>query len=190
MIVRLVDVHRGITFWPGHERSARSISRIVGEDGGKLYLGRYPNSRDTDIGSPYVSFESGVVSQDHAEIELDPDGMWWLKDVGSSSGTYINHVRLSRPDEIVERHALEDGDIIQLGGNGHENKNRRNTQGVERMKFRVHTTESTFGTASHFPNSTSSSPSSSSNAGRDVSEFLNRTPLTHSNLRRVGSKHR
>lgn len=40
---------------------------------------------------------------------------FFLKDTKSSSGTFINHMRLSPPGQESVAHILKDGDIIQLG---------------------------------------------------------------------------
>jgi len=51
------------------------------------------------------------VSRDHAEITLDPDGTYVLKDRASRYGTYVNG------DQVTE-HSLEHGDRIRLGRSG------------------------------------------------------------------------
>ena len=57
--------------------------------------------------------ESTIVMQDkfmsgkHAEIKAE-NGMWILRDVGSTNGTYVNNKR-------VDRHELVDNDFIKFG---------------------------------------------------------------------------
>lgn len=49
------------------------------------------------------------VSRRHALIHLQGDGEWWLVDLGSSNGTYVNRARISQP--IL----LRDGDRLDFG---------------------------------------------------------------------------
>jgi adenylate cyclase len=49
------------------------------------------------------------VSRRHAIIHAQHEGEFWLLDLGSSNGTYINGRRLSKPSR------LRNGDIIQIG---------------------------------------------------------------------------
>jgi hypothetical protein len=48
-----------------------------------------------------------TVSREHAIIEREPDG-FYLRDLESLNGTYVNRVR-------VTRHRLADGDEVQVG---------------------------------------------------------------------------
>ena len=74
-----------------------------------IHLGK-PNGQippDIDVaGFP----DSEVVSRVHADIRVEGDA-YYIEDVGSSNGTYINHVPLLRGN----RHRLRAGDRIALG---------------------------------------------------------------------------
>ena len=74
-----------------------------------VHLGK-PNDRippDIDVsGFP----DSEIVSRIHADIRLEGDA-YYLEDVGSSNGTYINNV----PLPMGNRHRLRPGDRIALG---------------------------------------------------------------------------
>ncbi|KKF94563.1 E3 ubiquitin-protein ligase DMA2 [Ceratocystis platani] len=61
-----------------------------------------------------IGFKSKVVSRRHCEFWCD-EGKWYIKDVKSSSGTFLNHVRLSPPGQESKPWRVKDGDIIQLG---------------------------------------------------------------------------
>ncbi|KAG5914277.1 hypothetical protein E4U61_005940 [Claviceps capensis] len=61
-----------------------------------------------------VGFKSKVVSRRHCEFWCE-DGKWFIKDVKSSSGTFLNHIRLSPPSQESKAYPVNDGDIIQLG---------------------------------------------------------------------------
>ena len=61
-----------------------------------------------------VVFRSKVVSRNHAKMWCSK-GQWYLQDVGSSSGTFLNHIRLSPPNMESTPYTLKDGDIVQLG---------------------------------------------------------------------------
>ncbi|KAG8851318.1 hypothetical protein FRB96_009383 [Tulasnella sp. 330] len=113
-----------------HLESARSlhfepIIRDVKVGGPPLRVGRFtdratnpprgnglnPNDKNSDK----VAFRSKVVSRAHAELWVQGKGMFFLKDTKSSSGTFINHMRLSPPGQESVAHILKDGDVIQLG---------------------------------------------------------------------------
>lgn len=53
---------------------------------------------------------SDIVSRIHADIRVEGDS-YFIEDVGSSNGTYVNHTPLSRGN----RHRLRAGDRISLG---------------------------------------------------------------------------
>ncbi|KAG2028359.1 SMAD/FHA domain-containing protein, partial [Suillus americanus] len=59
-------------------------------------------------------FDTKVLSRVHAEIWSD-NGKFYIKDTKSSSGTFLNHVRLSPAGSESKPHELKDGDIVQLG---------------------------------------------------------------------------
>ena len=61
-----------------------------------------------------IGFKSKVVSRRHCEFSFS-EGKWWVKDVKSSSGTFLNHIRLSSPNLESSPCAIKDGDLIQLG---------------------------------------------------------------------------
>lgn len=74
-----------------------------------IHMGK-PNDQippDIDVsGFP----NSEIVSRVHADIRVEGD-TYFIEDVGSSNGTYINHTPLSRGN----RHRLRPGDRISLG---------------------------------------------------------------------------
>ncbi|KAK8076509.1 FHA domain-containing protein [Apiospora phragmitis] len=61
-----------------------------------------------------VGFKSKVVSRRHCEFWFE-NGKWYIKDVKSSSGTFLNHIRLSPPGTESKPFSINDGDIVQLG---------------------------------------------------------------------------
>ncbi|KAG8735634.1 hypothetical protein FRC10_010339 [Ceratobasidium sp. 414] len=62
-----------------------------------------------------IAFKSKVVSRAHAEVWCTPGGKFFVRDTQSSSGTFLNHTRLSAPNIESRPQELHDGDIIQLG---------------------------------------------------------------------------
>ncbi|ORY29663.1 hypothetical protein BCR39DRAFT_558997 [Naematelia encephala] len=68
-----------------------------------------------DICSGKVAFKSKVVSRSHAEIWCEEGGKFFIRDTASSSGTFLNHIRLSSPNAESRPTALNDGDVLQLG---------------------------------------------------------------------------
>ncbi|KAB8343222.1 hypothetical protein FH972_022812 [Carpinus fangiana] len=117
-----------IQFIPYNDISSRSrpsldfarISRTLPQPTSVIKVGRY-SERDSNIEctpsqpseSP-VGFKSKVVSRKHCEFWCEGE-QWYVKDVGSSSGTFLNHVRLSPPALESKPFLIRDGDIIQLG---------------------------------------------------------------------------
>ncbi|KAL6864268.1 hypothetical protein J3F83DRAFT_157788 [Trichoderma novae-zelandiae] len=98
------------------------ISRTLHNGAEVIRVGRY-SERDTQAlagapghpspGAP-VGFKSKVVSRRHCEFWYE-DGKWYIKDVKSSSGTFLNHIRLSPPSQESKAFPVNDGDIVQLG---------------------------------------------------------------------------
>ncbi|KAJ8122592.1 hypothetical protein O1611_g9801 [Lasiodiplodia mahajangana] len=85
-----------------------------------IKVGRYserenhaPVPMNTPSAAP-VGFKSKVVSRRHCEFWFEK-GRWYIKDVKSSSGTFLNHIRLSAPATESKPYPINDGDIIQLG---------------------------------------------------------------------------
>ncbi|KAF1960975.1 hypothetical protein CC80DRAFT_403549 [Byssothecium circinans] len=97
-----------------------TITRTVPDESAVIRVGRYSerdNLPDVPINVPSsaaVGFKSKVVSRKHCELWCK-DGSWFIKDVKSSSGTFLNHIRLSQPNVESKPFRLKDGDIIQLG---------------------------------------------------------------------------
>ena len=88
------------------------IDRKV-EDGEVLVVGRHTDRLVSEHPTAIV-FRSKVVSRNHAKL-WSSSGQWYLQDVGSSSGTFLNHIRLSAPNVESTPYTVKDGDIVQLG---------------------------------------------------------------------------
>ncbi len=68
-------------------------------EGDRMTVGRRPDSD--------VFLDDVTVSRDHALI-VRRSGAFWLDDLGSLNGTYVNRRR-------IDSHRLEDGDELQIG---------------------------------------------------------------------------
>lgn len=85
-----------------------------------IRVGRYserdatPNPPPNVPSAAPVGFKSKVVSRKHCEFWCD-NGQWYIKDVRSSSGTFLNHIRLSQPSVESRPYPVNDGDVVQLG---------------------------------------------------------------------------
>ncbi|RPB29724.1 hypothetical protein L211DRAFT_776311 [Terfezia boudieri ATCC MYA-4762] len=97
------------------------IERVLRTGQEIIRVGRYserdngPTARDpSGINTAPVGFKSKVVSRRHCEFWYD-NGQWYVKDVKSSSGTFLNHIRLSAPGAESKAFPLYDGDVLQLG---------------------------------------------------------------------------
>jgi hypothetical protein len=114
--IRLVphlDSRRSLRFEP--------ISRDVKEGDPALRIGRFTDRSGLGItvanslSSNKLAFKSKVVSRAHAEIWAETGGKFWIKDTKSSSGTFLNHVRLSAANSESRPFEIKDGDVLQLG---------------------------------------------------------------------------
>jgi len=76
-------------------------------------VNRPGNNNDNIANDNSIWFKSKVVSRSHAEIWAK-DGQVYLKDTASSSGTFLNHMRLSPSGRESRPYPLKDNDIIQL----------------------------------------------------------------------------
>ncbi|KXJ70910.1 hypothetical protein RP20_CCG022079 [Aedes albopictus] len=72
-------------------------------------------------------FDCKVLSRNHAVLWYS-DGKFYIKDTGSSNGTFINNVRLSQTSTESEPYEVSSGDIVQFGVDVMENS-RRETHG-------------------------------------------------------------
>ncbi|KEP51489.1 E3 ubiquitin-protein ligase DMA2 [Rhizoctonia solani 123E] len=94
------------------------IVRDVRSGGAVLRIGRFTDKVGAAARQPEstkIAFRSKVVSRAHAEIWCAPNGKFMIRDTRSSSGTFLNHTRLSAPNIESRPNELHDGDIVQLG---------------------------------------------------------------------------
>ncbi len=74
--------------------------RIVVVDQGEFVIGRLPECS--------LTLQMTQISRYHARIKRQQQA-WVLEDLGSTNGTYLNHVRITEPQTIRQ------GDLIRLG---------------------------------------------------------------------------
>ena len=70
-------------------------------DSAPLTFGRGPQNDVTLSGDDYASAR-------HARIEPRRDGVW-LEDIGSTNGTFLNGIKLTRPRKLTP------GDVVRIG---------------------------------------------------------------------------
>ncbi|KAF8632350.1 hypothetical protein AX17_004874 [Amanita inopinata Kibby_2008] len=98
-----------------------AISRDLHDGDPALRIGRFTDRSGMGLaavnalGSNKLAFKSKVVSRAHAEIWVEKGGKFFIKDTKSSSGTFLNHIRLSPANQESRPFQLKDGDILQLG---------------------------------------------------------------------------
>ena len=96
------------------------VTRTLPSEESIIRVGRYseregiPTTNPTIPSDAPIGFKSKVVSRKHCEFTFQ-DGQWQIKDVCSSSGTFLNHIRLSQPNMESKLFPVKDGDIVQLG---------------------------------------------------------------------------
>lgn len=97
-----------------------TVSRTLPSEESIIKVGRYSEREGLPVANPTspsdapVGFKSKVVSRKHCEFSC-VNGQWHIKDVASSSGTFLNHIRLSQPNQESRLFPIKDGDIVQLG---------------------------------------------------------------------------
>jgi pSer/pThr/pTyr-binding forkhead associated (FHA) protein len=96
---------------PTLPRAASSLE-IIDPAESSLYAGTsLPLEHYTTIGrhdDNTIAIDDGFVSGSHAEMVFD-NGGWWLHDLGSTNGTFVNN------QAIRSRIRITNGDIIQFG---------------------------------------------------------------------------
>jgi len=96
------------------------VIRTLPNESSIIRVGRYSEREGIPVSNPSgpsdapVGFKSKVVSRKHCEFSFS-NGSWQIKDVSSSSGTFLNHIRLSQPNTESRLYPVKDGDIVQLG---------------------------------------------------------------------------
>lgn len=97
-----------------------AITRTLPGDSSIIRVGRYSERENAPEINPSVpshapvGFKSKVVSRRHCEFWC-ANNQWFIKDVKSSSGTFLNHLRLSPPGIESRAYPVNDGDVVQLG---------------------------------------------------------------------------
>ncbi|PVF98433.1 hypothetical protein CPB86DRAFT_733207 [Serendipita vermifera] len=96
------------------------ITRECREGAPPIRIGRFTDRSGTLAASTNsltgkIAFKSKVVSRGHAELWCETNGKFYVKDTSSSSGTFLNHMRLSQAGIESRPYQLKDGDILQLG---------------------------------------------------------------------------
>lgn len=108
-----LDTNRSLHFDP--------MVRDVKEGDTPLRIGRFTDRTGSAIAmanaanSHKLAFKSKVVSRGHAEVWVEGSGTFFIKDTKSSSGTFLNHVRLSPAGQESRPFQVKDGDVLQLG---------------------------------------------------------------------------
>ncbi|KAG6818768.1 hypothetical protein H0H93_001980, partial [Arthromyces matolae] len=112
-LVPHIDSRRNLRFDP--------ITRDLTPSTTPLRIGRFTDRSGlglasiNSLSSNRLAFKSKVVSRAHAEIYVESGGRFFIKDTKSSSGTFLNHVRLSPANTESRPFQVKDGDILQLG---------------------------------------------------------------------------
>ncbi|KAJ7835719.1 SMAD/FHA domain-containing protein [Mycena olivaceomarginata] len=101
-----------------------AITRDLRSGDSPLGIGRFPDRNGLGDAPNTIAFNSKVVSRVHVEIWVQVGNgncrqgggiRFFIRDTKSSSGTFLNHVRLSPANTESRPHQVKDGDILQLG---------------------------------------------------------------------------
>ena len=52
------------------------------------------------------------ISRRHAQLQLDPQDDWWVEDLRSTNGTFVNEVRMTTLTKLVDGDQVRFGDVI------------------------------------------------------------------------------
>jgi len=88
-------------------KAAQEIAWLEADDGRHALRGTGSLGRSSDN---TIVLQSSKVSRHHALLHLQNVGEFWLIDLGSANGTYLNTHRLHRPMRLCDR------DQIDIGG--------------------------------------------------------------------------
>jgi pSer/pThr/pTyr-binding forkhead associated (FHA) protein len=94
---------------PSRGRRGPSAVLVHGPDGQKPSTVRLAGA--TDVGraeSCTITVDDTYVSQHHARF-FERDGAWYIEDLGSTNGTYLNDQRVTQAAEV------QAGDVVRLG---------------------------------------------------------------------------
>ena len=90
-----------------HIQSGESIT--LPENQPQIMLGKPNNNNPPDVDLSGLP-DSEIISRQHALIHIETE-TYYIEDLGSSNGTYINHTPVSRG----ERQEISSGDVLALG---------------------------------------------------------------------------
>jgi uncharacterized protein (TIGR02996 family) len=94
------------------------LERLEGAD--RHVVSRHPLAFERErlfIGRDHttvVKLQHPAIARKHVQLEFGPLGRWWIDDLGSSNGTWINTTHYTGT-----RRLLEPNDIIRFDGHGH-----------------------------------------------------------------------
>ncbi|NVB82539.1 MAG: GGDEF domain-containing protein [Kofleriaceae bacterium] len=74
-----------------------------------LVNSQYIVGRDSEAG--FVVSRSSV-SRQHARLFVDDDGDWWVEDLNSTNGTFVNENRITRSQQLSDSDQVRFGDAI------------------------------------------------------------------------------
>lgn len=107
------SLHLRLTSAPNSSFLFSPLSFVMVEGDSPLLIKRWAENITYDEND--VVFKSRVVSRIHAKLWFVPGGKLFIEDTKSSSGTFLNGVRLSPANIKSEPHWVKHGDIVRFG---------------------------------------------------------------------------
>jgi pSer/pThr/pTyr-binding forkhead associated (FHA) protein len=84
------------------------LASPVLEDGETFTLGSHPLTVGRGSGNDVTLAGDDFASTRHARFEPRRDGVW-IEDIGSTNGTFVNGIRLTRERKLAA------GDVVKIG---------------------------------------------------------------------------
>ena len=83
---------------------------------GKLFIATCKGATIGREGNHEILLEDVSISKHHGKIEFDrKTTKYYLRDLGSQNGTFINGKRLSRAKNQINRYEIGHGSLIKIG---------------------------------------------------------------------------
>jgi pSer/pThr/pTyr-binding forkhead associated (FHA) protein len=96
-----------LTFLPEESFDCGTIPPVMKLKKGRIVIGRGSPTVPVDIVLSIKVDDKEIISRAHAEIVGDNEGRYFIRDLGSINGVFVNGCK-------ADRHQLKEGDVVQV----------------------------------------------------------------------------